>query len=350
MRSIIFHALLSFLVVAPISGSNWLEGLRTRLFKKQPEYTIMLMWLNKKLYPEQKYIHPSDTQEEFEKNLGNHLIEWAHGNPRSSVQLWYDSALTPAQAITNTQAYIDTHHKKSTLAPITLQDIRSLPTVQKNDALFSDTVPVYFRADLSRVIASIEVLKKTKRTCVYADVDIKPMPEKELFDTQTKQHLKDFGICMGRVPWARWENSFHMMEYRPNLIKSLKKILVKSNVRHAHRRLQLNSLYKHIDVERVYHSYYLMLNYFYSLEKLGTLQVSGEIKSIQELCAMLDSEYPVTSLGAKCKLVLDMSNPKTQDLLARKVLPNNTTFSDWISTHIPAKNVICPPRSGNYYS
>ncbi len=48
----------------------------------------MLMRLNKKLNPEQQYIHPSNTQEEFEKNLGNHLIEWAHANPRRSVQFW----------------------------------------------------------------------------------------------------------------------------------------------------------------------------------------------------------------------------------------------------------------------
>ena len=350
IRSIIFHSLLSFIFVLPVSGMDWLQGLRTRLFKKQPEYTIMLMWLNRKLNPEQRYIHPSDTPEEFEKNLGNHLIVWARGNPRSTVQLWYDSALTPAQAITNTQAYIDAHHKKSNPAPITLQDIRSLQTVQKNDAIFSDKVPVYFRADLSRVIASIEVLKKTKKTCIYADIDIKPMAEKELFDQKTKENLKDFGICIGRPPDDRWENNFHIMEYRPNLIKATQKILINRNIRHAHGRLQPNSSYKYIEVERVYRSYKFMLNYFYSLEKLGTLQMGGKIQDVKELCAMLDNGYPMASLSTKCKLEPDMSNPKIQDLLARKILPYDTAFNDWGYTYIPVKDVVCPPRSENYYS
>ena len=52
-------------------------------------YTINLMWINKKLNPDQKYIHPSANEQELDSNLGNNLTGWAEKNPKSTVQLWY---------------------------------------------------------------------------------------------------------------------------------------------------------------------------------------------------------------------------------------------------------------------
>ena len=54
-----------------------------------------------------------------------------------------------------------------------MRDIRLLRIVQEHCAVFSQDVPVYFRADLLRVAAAVEDLKTTGlKYFVYTDFDV----------------------------------------------------------------------------------------------------------------------------------------------------------------------------------
>ncbi len=80
-----------------------------------------------------------------------------------------------------------------------------MPRVQSETAIFSNQTPVYFRVDLLRIMATIHTLEQCIEKCifVYADMDVVPMNQDQLFDDETMQ------------------NSFHMVANdNPKLVKA----------------------------------------------------------------------------------------------------------------------------------
>lgn len=200
------------------------------------------MWINRKLNENQQYLYPASNEKDLYDKFLNHIFKWAAINKNSSVHLWYDSALTPAQAIKTTQEFIthytDTHPE---LAPIVLRDVRELPDVIANPVVFSDKTPIFFRVDLLRVIAQYhDIVTKVTPYFVYSDLDIDPLTEQEIFDKETMHNLETFGIVMAYHPiWQNYENSFSIISnHNPYLLDAMKYAMIDLNIARAYNALE----------------------------------------------------------------------------------------------------------------
>lgn len=324
-------------IVSPLSGMQYVQTIKQALcerFYKQPEYSINLMWINKKLNPVQADIHPIDKDEEVKK----HLSEWAKGNPKSEVCYWYDSAMTSPEAVKHTKEYIDTQNKKKSGASIQLKDIRSVPAVSKNTDVFSDKVPVYFRADLARVVAGMHTVKKTKKPFVYADVDVTPMKEEELFDSQTKRYLDQYGIVMDANGSDTFENSFYILGNNSEFNKTMKKALVKPSVAYA--RAHFNAK-DNINPQFVYYIHNIMFCMYYQIKGWGTTLYTKPYAGYKTYDFEKYGFDKLNSWSIKGK-------NRTRSICFR---PNNVNevIMKAGSIWAPTKKMQSPPRNGNYY-
>jgi hypothetical protein len=236
-------------------------------------YTVNLEWINKKLDQDQRYIYPAKSEKQLQEKFLDPLFRWSAITQGGSVNLWYDSAVTSAKAVENTQQLIDRHNKKNPeYAPIVLRDVRTLPIVKKNSEVFSDKMPIYFRVDLLRAIIAHHEASYGKRPySVYADLDMYPISAPILFDERTTQKLRKYGIVMAHSGTMKYENGFQIISnHKSNLLTAMKQALIKPALMFASRALQEK---RKIDPERVYYQYDSMFKYFYHLEGRGTLWV-----------------------------------------------------------------------------
>lgn len=197
-------------------------------------YTINLMWINERLNEDQRYVLPLESAEDFLQKLAN-VFAWAEKNPESIVNLWFDGKLTPNQAIENTRAliivYIVSHPG---IAQITLRDIRELPDVIQNPRIFDDPrIPVFFRADILRIIATVQSLNSGETDCfIYADLDVKSQSKEELFNEETKERLQKYGIVVAARGHLGLENSFHMATNDQDIIEAMKFLIIDLNIQY----------------------------------------------------------------------------------------------------------------------
>jgi len=290
------------------------------------DYNINLMWINKELKKDQKYITPD--KDNVQDKLLTPIFGWAEKNPESkSVTLWIDSQMTSPQAITNTKRLIDEYNKKNPIiVPIVIEDIRTLPEVIKHPAVFSKKIAVYTRTDLLRVVAAINAVSAGKtKNFVYADLDVTPMEKEELFDVETNKKLEKYGFVMARLKKENnggFENSFQITSNnKPNLIEAMKYILIELNIKRSS--IALANRYS-LSPQIVYYSYPDMFKYFCHLENQGTLTIDGKVYNKEK-----DGLSP---FGLKS--ILDKLNfiPKNQN----------------ISLEIPTKEIDTLPTIGNY--
>lgn len=206
------------------------------------DYTINLMWINRKLNETQQYIYPASNEKELSKKFLNYIFKWASVNQSSIVYLWFDSALTPPTAIKNTEKLITEYIKKhQEIAPIILRDVRKLPYVKTNPEVFSDKIPIFFRVDLLRVIAQVhDISVGITPYFVYSDIDINPLAQEEIFDKETTQKLQTFGIVMMYHPiWQGFENGFSIVSNNnAHLLKAMTYTLIDLNIQRAYNALQ----------------------------------------------------------------------------------------------------------------
>jgi len=266
-------------------------------------YSINLMWINKKLNQEQRFIYPAKTdktEEKFHAALINKLFEWATKNPESTVVFWYDSQLTSPNAVQNTKKIIaEQQTQNPSAAPIICKDIRLLPKVCGTDPFtFSEAVPVYFRADLLRLIATTETLTTENFDYfVYADMDIPTMTKEELFDTEAQKNLEKIGIVLARGGVYGYENCFHIAtRHKPNLIKAINIALIDlgiARLENARKNtLTFDFLGRNkIPVEKcgqlVFNGYLTFFQYFYHLENLGVIPSLGDNKEDNDVINFL---------------------------------------------------------------
>lgn len=207
-----------------------------------PFYSVNLMWINRKLDANQKYIYPASDEAALTKKFLSHIFNWAAVTNGGIVQLWIDSLLTPADAIKATekliQDYAD-HHKDH--APIVIRNVRDLPRVQADASVFGSEVPIFFRVDLLRVIAQVHGISTGKTPYfVYSDLDVEPISREQIFDAETLTNLQNFGLVMAYVPlWKGYENSFQIVScQRPDLLKAMEYTLIDLNIARAYSALR----------------------------------------------------------------------------------------------------------------
>jgi len=80
---------------------------------------------------DQKYIFP--TQREQKEHFLDHILGWAKKNPTTTVNVWYDSAVTSQTSVENTKRELANQPES---ASIKFLDVRELPTVKANPAIF----------------------------------------------------------------------------------------------------------------------------------------------------------------------------------------------------------------------
>lgn len=333
-------------------------------------YTINLMWINRDLQAQKSLFQ--DKEDTFAQSCLNNVYTWATCNPKSIINLWFDSKLTPEHTVAHIQHVINEHMKKyPQAAPIVLKDVHELSYVNQHPEVFSHKTPVYFRADLLRVVAGLETVRHSKNnSCfVYADFDITPMTKKDLFDASTQQNLQKYGMVMADGGNLPFENSFYMLTAdAPNLLKSLELTLVELNIQRAYNALKgefyhinhhkvasysfsdkmayyffswlLGANTKSIDhlQQAVYDSLLWMFWHFYHTQKWGTLKTDAN--------TIYHETDGLAPFGLDC-LRTDLSFEANAQELKNVIETAGCKFRG-TPTWIPTKKIESPPASMNY--
>jgi len=247
-------------------------------------YCINFMWVNRHNNPEQLYIFPAGSEQELKEKFLNNIYAWASLNKNSTIFIWYDGNFSSQAAIARTNAVIEADKNKYVGAQIILKNVRTLPVVQDkhNQVVFAENVPVYFRVDLLRVIAAVYMVTEGKfQYFVYGDLDMKPLSEKELFDTETVGKLRKYGIVMAEGGSLGFEDGFYIISNQnKNLLEALNFVIIELSIIRAKAALEkrLTNASNRVTVPRtevlqqiIYDTYPSMFYYFFYLEKKGVL-------------------------------------------------------------------------------
>ena len=186
-------------------------------------YSINLMWINATPSPEQKYIYPAKDEGGWNDFI-ERIRTWTKLNPDATVNLWFDSFHISETAIVNTKCAFE---KEPLFGQrIALRDVRDLPEVSRNPIAFSNKTPVFYRVDLARMIAAFNLLSdQRERHFVYGDIDMSPISESELFDSETTDNLNKFGFVFTRAAGngLKFENGFFIFgNQRPKFLEEVR--------------------------------------------------------------------------------------------------------------------------------
>lgn len=275
------------------------------------EYCINLMWINKKLKQPQASIFPNYSFSSYKKTI----CEWHRLNPGAKINIWYDSLMITQEAVKNTIGLIG---KVSDL--ISLKDIRELKIVKKNAQVFSDDIPVYFRADILRIIIAKNLLKEnTNLYFVYSDLDIKPLSKKDLFDRVTLKELDRYSIIMAHeYNLMNFENGFFIANYNKNLIKSMS-LYLKVNIKIANQALSHTTRNKALALisECGFANLDILFSYKHYLDGHGKIILDSQ----QEYDINRDGLDPLVSgsvLASKFKFVSDCKTVNKSNFVSTK--------------------------------
>lgn len=230
------------------------------------------MWLNKsyaKIFPGMK--------EHVYRNFILSLKWWAKKNPNATINFWFDGAYTDTSSLEAASQLLEAHD----LGRVNLRNVQDLEGVQKVN-ISDRNYPVYFRADLYRLIATTHDLERGLTDYfVYADIDVMPMTEEQLFDEETMQNLDKFGMVVTRDGINNgMENSFHITSRaHENILEAIEFMGIQLNVERArcvekyswdpYRRFKYKDL-----AQVIYDSYPPMFQYLYHLEGYAKLEVA----------------------------------------------------------------------------
>ena len=186
------------------------------------DITINLMWLNMSANPQSTYIVDTIEKEPFETFGVDQILKWMVLNPESKVVYWYDASNNTEEQVNSTleavQKKIVQVNQKSRVKVksenFDLREIQSLEYVSaepgksifKNSA-FKNRDGVYLKADLARMLAAIETLKKEEdKAYIHADWTVNPHSIREIYP----YGFHDSGFmavkCLSVFP--PWENSY----------------------------------------------------------------------------------------------------------------------------------------------
>jgi hypothetical protein len=303
------------------------------------KYEINLMWINK---DKCDFLF---CDEEKTKNVINIALRWAEKNPEAKIIIWYDSEFinSPETAVKNSSKLIKDKTKNE---QIVFKNIRELDLVKKHESVFSNELPVYFRADLLREIIIFEVLNNNKTNCfVYTDIDIKPMTKKQLFDDETVYHLKKYGFILARTAKGNVENGFQMIVKNDIAIKAIKDILIDFPITLAESYLnpseeQLNLKSKHNNIyekklpELIFYTFRQMFKYFYFLK--------NKIIAKKDICSDIIIKKAIEEFWNEKNIFDGELNIPWRKILSGELIKGFNWF-------YPTKIVAYPPVSDEYY-
>lgn len=243
-------------------------------------YSVNLSWIYRELKPAEKFIFPAEHRG---INLEKNLLGWIKKTPNNPIHVWYDSEFVTPEQIKASKDFLEKFNSERKIKnAVTIKDIRELEEVafwnKENNKIFSSATPVYFRSDITRIIATIETVKKCTDACyyVYTDFDVTPMDEGEIFDTITLKKLSDFGIVFKEGGFSyNMENLFHIVSNKEDsLLKAMDDVLVQLNIKRAENALKNKGKsivardWVNLDdlKEIVYGSISFMFKYYYHLK------------------------------------------------------------------------------------
>lgn len=316
----------------------------------QHTYTINLMWINNELIPEQQFIYPTNSLTELETKFLHPIVQWSNLNPKAVIHIWFDSATTSDNAVSNTWNLLVSKIEQLNIQGILeFLDIRELPLVQQHPDIFSEKTPIYFRVDLLRAISAMHMIRAKETPCfVYADLDVKPLAEEELFDQETIAYLQKYGIVMAHSERHGFENSFQIISnHNKFLIEAMSWALIELNVRRAYNGLHDDFYYRNTTQKMpfpptiVYESYPSMFDYFYSLAGWGSLYT---VMGIENHRNDRNNHLRKRAYDKKCDGLVPFGlHTFKWDLFFDPNTINDSLVTENNETWIPTKKIIVPP-------
>ncbi len=198
----------------------------------QPErYAINMLWLNKTLNNNQKYICPCNSENELKEKYLLKAAKWKIANPDSQVNFWYDSNFSSKAAVLATQAVLDSDPN---LAHVKLRDIQDIGIVKNNPDAFSNMVPIYARVDLLKLILCVNSIEnENNQSAIFSDLDIGKSAEdkdqlnkNELFNSKIMEILSKCGFLLGKDcsknGTQKVENQFIQILDKPETLTAFK--------------------------------------------------------------------------------------------------------------------------------
>lgn len=237
-------------------------------------YSINMLWINKKLDKEKPYITTAKNEFEFiKKSCRNNILtgatKWRDANPKAITKVWFDGNFVTKEQIAKTQELIVKLSKKSS-APILLCDIREIDIVSKNKDAFSSYIPIYTRVDLMKLIICIhEMEHNNQQVAIFSDTNVCRLKEdgewpdyNKLFNPELLMNLKKYGLIQIKSGYSEAENKFYQTYNNPKTIELLK--------------LFVNGMFEYINVA-------LNLTYEDSLENANLDKEYSKKRSIASL-------------------------------------------------------------------
>lgn len=171
------------------------------------DYSINLLWIN--LMPQSLELNKYIFDTHIEKRFVETISKWRDLNPRITINLWYDSALTIEETLKNTIQLLDEYY-------INFMDVRTIPNIPHlvYKSLHPLT-PLYYRVDLAKVLLTDYLTNpeySKNKYVVYSDIDVKPMDSNRLFDFITIKNLEKYGYVFNTVRPSGFENSFFIFD------------------------------------------------------------------------------------------------------------------------------------------
>ena len=209
--------------------------LRAQNIVNPDQYSLNFLWIHKNRISVPGHLMGSDDQK-FEKQVNNPLKDWQSKQPEANINFWYDGQLVNDSHVTKTVELLQKNGLN--LKNIRFRDIRDIPYVQKNNQLFAEEVPVYYRVDLAKAVTADHVLRNDKVPfAINIDSDIVAIVRDQLFDYPTLLALEKIGYAFGTAGSAEEENSFIMLYNNPkiNTLENHKNLVIDASADEAQR-------------------------------------------------------------------------------------------------------------------
>lgn len=209
------------------------------------QYSVNFMWINKSKISDSSERLFGD-EHDFKDRFIDPITAWILANPGTRINIWYDEDLVSEEVIKRVREALEKAAGKSNCNLVTFKNIGELEVVQDNPEVFYPEVPVYFRADLLRSVVMDHVLKdpaSQEQYAVYADLDVKAMNSKQLFDKRTASFLDQFGFVMTKGGYLKFENSFQIFnKNNAQLVESHRQVIIDLTLEKFNTVRQYNSI------------------------------------------------------------------------------------------------------------
>lgn len=211
---------------------------------EMPEsYSINLLWVNKTLKINQRFLSSSENEEGLKKGLLIPAIKWAMANPTATINLWYDGEFVTKDALQNTQIVLNKLMQEQNVENIEIKNVRGIPVVRNNPDIFSDQIPIYFRVDLLKpIIIVYSIENENKDSAIYTDLQVGDlrancdrMTKEELFKPSVMKKLNSHALIFATTGKKSkfQENQFLQLIKNENMIEAIKVAIINANILRA---------------------------------------------------------------------------------------------------------------------